>query len=304
MTRSFLRTGLGAAAALFLSLAFPGSAIAADSTTLITDLTGKQTPLGQLTTPYLAIHILMPGSDPVISESIDTIRRSAPTLAGVTHLLIAPPGVQTAPATASPQVLVAADPIEAVRSLLGTPGDADPKHAMVVLDRSGKIIASITGGNAHSPTWSQISGAISSATKAPVKEYNLPKSGSPAVDGYDVTAYIQQSKPVKGSPKFASTYRGVTYHFATDQNRALFNATPDRYVPAYGGWCATAMANAGDKVEIDPTNFKVARGRLFLFYKGFLSDAKKDWDKKEAQLEPEADRFWRAATGENPAMPQ
>jgi hypothetical protein len=63
------------------------------------------------------------------------------------------------------------------------------------------------------------------------------------------------------------------------------------------------MGAKGTKVEIDPTNFKVKDGRLFLFYKGTFSDALKDWNKHEAEWEPAADRNWKKLTNEEPPKP-
>jgi hypothetical protein len=78
-------------------------------------------------------------------------------------------------------------------------------------------------------------------------------------------------------------------------------ADPDSFLPTYGGWCATAMAD-GRKVEIAPTNFKIAQGRLFLFYKGWLGNARNDWDKNEADLMRRADERWRRiAPSDSPA---
>ena len=76
-------------------------------------------------------------------------------------------------------------------------------------------------------------------------------------------------------------------------NRDLFAADPDRYRPAYGGWCAWAMADGG-KTQPDPQNFIVTEdGRLFLFFKNFFVDTKAKWQKGDAvALEKGADRNW------------
>ena len=128
------------------------------------------------------------------------------------------------------------------------------------------------------------------------KDYNLPAE-KVALGGYDPVPYLAQNKAVKGSPHIPSTYRGVTCHFVNEDNRALFADNPEKYVPTYGGWCATAMAK-GKKVEIDPANFKVTNGRLFLFYKNFLANARSDWEKDEAAQTKKADANWKRIAGE------
>jgi hypothetical protein len=39
----------------------------------------------------------------------------------------------------------------------------------------------------------------------------------------------------------------VTWHFASAENKALFEANPAQYAPAHGGWCAGG-ASKGKKV--------------------------------------------------------
>lgn len=132
--------------------------------------------------------------------------------------------------------------------------------------------------------------------------YNLEKN-KPAIKGYDPVAYFPQGggKPTKGKKDFAHTHRGVTYWFASAENLAAFKADPDAFEPEYGGWCATAMADGGRKVEIDPKNFKITGGRLFLFYKDVFSNALTDWNKNETGNTTSADGQWQKLTGEKPA---
>ena len=131
---------------------------------------------------------------------------------------------------------------------------------------------------------------------SPIAEYNLP-ADKLALQGYDPVAYIEDGKAVKGSAEIKADHAGVHYRFATETHRSAFTNAPAKYLPTYGGWCATAMAK-GDKVEIDPTNFKVTQGRVFLFYKGFWGNARKDWDKEEAVMTKKADAAWKKISGE------
>lgn len=139
-------------------------------------------------------------------------------------------------------------------------------------------------------------GALRAAPPAALQHYNLGPD-KVAIKGYDPVGYITRQQALKGSTRFSAPYRGVTYHFATEESLKLFQASPEKYVPAYGGWCATAMAQ-GKKVEIDPTNFKVTNGRLFLFFKAFYGNALKDWNKDEAGLTAKADTHWKRISGE------
>lgn len=109
--------------------------------------------------------------------------------------------------------------------------------------------------------------------------------------GYDPVTYFKDKKPSKGSSKITAVLDGATYRFTSEENRTEFVANTQKYTPAYEGWCATAVAG-GYKYDIDPKNYKVTDGRLFLFYKGFLGDAKKDWVKDEPAQIKLADKQW------------
>lgn len=130
--------------------------------------------------------------------------------------------------------------------------------------------------------------------RADFAHLNLDKQGL-SLSGYDPVAYFPEGggKATKGSADIALLAGGVTWRFANEKNRELFRASPKRFEPAYGGWCAWAMAS-GDKVEIDPKSFLIEDGRLFVFYDGFLADTRKKWLKAGgATLRPKADAAWK-----------
>ena len=71
-----------------------------------------------------------------------------------------------------------------------------------------------------------------------------------------------------------------------------FKKNPAQYEPQYGGWCAYAMGDSGEKVSIDPETFKVLDGKLYLFYNKFFNNTLKSWNKDEAKLKKSADANW------------
>jgi len=117
-----------------------------------------------------------------------------------------------------------------------------------------------------------------------------------AIAGYDPVSYFS-TKAVKGNANITAEYEGAVYRFASEENRQKFTAEPAKYAPAYGGWCATAMAE-GKKVEIDPLSYKITDGRLFLFYKSIFADARKAWLKDEPGMKAKADANWKKLVGE------
>lgn len=129
--------------------------------------------------------------------------------------------------------------------------------------------------------------------RADLAHLNLDKAGL-ALSGYDPVAYFPEGggKATKGSAQFALTRGGVTWRFASEANRKLFEASPKRFEPAYGGWCAWAMVE-GKRVEVDPTSFLIEDGRLFVFYDSLFADTRKKWlATGGATLRPKADAAW------------
>ncbi len=128
-------------------------------------------------------------------------------------------------------------------------------------------------------------------SRAYLHGYNLPSTGL-ALEGYCPVAYIEANKAIKGSADYPSTYKGVTYHFVSADAKQLFDRNPEKYLPAYGGWCAIGIAN-GKNFPVDPTNFKVVKGRTLLFLKNKDVDALKLWNNgNERELLVNADASW------------
>jgi len=113
-----------------------------------------------------------------------------------------------------------------------------------------------------------------------------------AVRGTDVVAYFTVGRPVAGRAEFAHAWRGATWRFASAANRDLFAADPERYAPAYGGYCAWAVAQ-GYTAPIDPRAWKIVDGRLFL---NFSASVQRDWEKDIPGNITKADANWPRLT--------
>ncbi len=85
----------------------------------------------------------------------------------------------------------------------------------------------------------------------------------PGVNGYDPVAYFADGKPVKGNGYHVADYEGVIYVFANKKNRKMFEANPEKYIPAYGGYCAYGVA-VGKKFIADPEVWRIENGKLYL----------------------------------------
>ncbi len=84
-----------------------------------------------------------------------------------------------------------------------------------------------------------------------------------AVGGYDTVAYHIEGKPVRGDRAFTTSWNGAVFRFASQENLDLFMQKPEAYAPAYGGYCAWAMAE-GYTAKGDPDAWRIVDGVLYL----------------------------------------
>jgi YHS domain-containing protein len=122
------------------------------------------------------------------------------------------------------------------------------------------------------------------------KSFNLDKNV--AIQGYDPVAYLTTGVATKGNKEIVAVAEGVTYLFATASNKEMFLKDFKKYEPQYGGWCAYAMGYSGEKVEIDPSTFKILNGKLYLFYHSWTNNTLNKWNKDETNLKNKADKNW------------
>jgi len=116
-----------------------------------------------------------------------------------------------------------------------------------------------------------------------------------AVQGYDTVAYFTDNKAIKGSAELQSEYEGAKYFFATADHKALFDANPSKYAPAYGGYCGYA-ASIDRLSPISPEWFQIIEGKLILQHN------KKAYDKFNADLKGnvmKADENWPGLVARN-----
>jgi YHS domain-containing protein len=124
------------------------------------------------------------------------------------------------------------------------------------------------------------------------KHLNLNKKQI-AVDGYDLISYIKDNKATTGNIKYKCTYKQAHYFFSNEKHQNIFKKSPEKYLPTYGGWCAYAMGEKGEKVSVDPKSFLVIDNKLYLFYDSFFNDTKEKWNKDPINLKNNADINWK-----------
>ncbi len=109
-----------------------------------------------------------------------------------------------------------------------------------------------------------------------------------AINGYDAVAYFTEGKPVKGKPEFTYTWNSADWRFATAQNRDAFIASPEKYAPQYGGYCAYGTAD-GHKATTQPNAWTIANGKLYLNYSPSVQTR---WRSNQEQYIKKADANW------------
>jgi YHS domain-containing protein len=121
----------------------------------------------------------------------------------------------------------------------------------------------------------------------------LTAAGAPlALHGYDPVAFFTVAAPTAGRAELSAVHEGATYYFASRENLEAFEADPDRYAPAFGGFCTFGVA-VGKKFDGDPRYWTVSGDRLYLNLNreifeqfnedvaGNIAKAEKNWKKIE-----------------------
>ncbi|WP_432410880.1 YHS domain-containing (seleno)protein [Rasiella sp. SM2506] len=110
--------------------------------------------------------------------------------------------------------------------------------------------------------------------------------------GYDVVSFFN-GNPNKGDVAYASNYDGAKYHFSSLENKEKFEASPEAFVPQYGGFCAIAMSE-GKEIIPNPKSWEIRDGKLYFFTRMLFGiiDAKRQWVKDPKVKRSLADIEW------------
>ncbi|MBM3503557.1 MAG: sel1 repeat family protein [Alphaproteobacteria bacterium] len=95
-----------------------------------------------------------------------------------------------------------------------------------------------------------------------------------ALQGYDPVAYFNENRAVHGNSRFSYFYLGSTWWFSSQRNRVAFSGSPEKFQPQFGGYDALGVSS-GNTEDVDPSNFVLRDGRVYLFKTG---DRKAAWN--------------------------
>ena len=85
------------------------------------------------------------------------------------------------------------------------------------------------------------------------------------LEGYCPVCIIKARKWERGLETIQSIYDGKAYRFPSEQMKAVFEASPTKFVPALGGDCTVCYARSGKRMPGNIRHAALYRGRLFLF---------------------------------------
>ena len=123
----------------------------------------------------------------------------------------------------------------------------------------------------------------------PVNAVKADEAPRLMLKGADVVAYFTQGRYVPGSAAHRSEYQGVSFQFASAEHKALFDQSPQQYLPQYGGYCANGIVY-GIPWGGDADAWRLIDGKLYIFggrasQEGFELDIPAN--------RAMADRYWR-----------
>lgn len=116
------------------------------------------------------------------------------------------------------------------------------------------------------------------------------------VGGYDPVSYFAGPRPVRGNGRYTAEYQGVTYLFANEADKSAFEKEPEKYLPAFGGYCAYGVA-IGKKFWGDPEVWEIVDGTLYL---NLDKSIQQEWDKDKPGYIKKADGNWNSIKDKSP----
>lgn len=154
------------------------------------------------------------------------------------------------------------------------------------------LVALVLAGLAIMPAGAQTSAQTPGApvSIAPVDTERL---AGVAISGFDPVAYFIEKQPVEGSSATSLMWNGAEWRFASERNRAMFRASPQRYAPQFGGYCSWAVSQ-GYTASGDPQAWTIRDEKLYLNYN---LDVQQEWEKDISGNIEKGDKHWPTIIG-------
>lgn len=107
-----------------------------------------------------------------------------------------------------------------------------------------------------------------------------------AMRGYDMVHLLENKELVRGT--YSHHYQGQEWRFVSEHNKAAFAERPEKYLPAYGGYCAWGASN-GYKAHPRMDAWAIVEGRLYFNFSHYI---KEHWQQDTEAFIALADQQW------------
>ncbi len=101
-----------------------------------------------------------------------------------------------------------------------------------------------------------------------------------AISGMDTVGFFTEHKALQGKETIYVDWKGARWLFASDKDRDLFKASPEKYAPQWGGFCAVGVANGHISKHLVKGSFDIHDDKLYLFAEtvnGDFDQYRKEW---------------------------
>ena len=138
-----------------------------------------------------------------------------------------------------------------------------------------------------------LAGLLASSPVLAADEYNVSSGVTYAgvglgVHGMDTVALAKGGGVQRGLAAHTTVHDGVSYYFATEAAKLMFEAAPETYLPQFGGFCALAVS-LGKKFDGNPHYADIVDGKLYLFVNAAVFEA---YQKDPAGTIAKAEATW------------
>jgi YHS domain-containing protein len=90
--------------------------------------------------------------------------------------------------------------------------------------------------------------------------------------GHDVVSYFTEGTHRAGNPAIKSVYKDVTFRFSKPEHKKLFDASPEKYLPQFGGYCTNGIVY-GIPWGGNADTWRMIDGKLYIFGGAYSRDA-------------------------------
>ena len=111
-----------------------------------------------------------------------------------------------------------------------------------------------------------------------------------ALKGHDPIS-VYDGIATMGNENITSVYEDAIYQFKSSENKKVFDKTPEKYAPKYGGYCSIAIGE-GSLVEANPHSALIQDGALHVFYKDDEEDTQDEWNENPVENKKRAEIEW------------